>query len=221
MTLPSTFFAQSDSTSYTLNTNAIPANTTVSIGVSAGTDASQSTFIGNQAGKDFQASKNIFIGYRSGAFITSPEPLNNFSNVGFGPEAGSYSTGIFRNNLLLGVRSGYTMTNSYDNVMLGGVAGAYSEGYSNSFVGGNSGTSSTGNENVFFGYRCGEGSTSNSNISIGARSGNSSNGNENLFLGFKAGSHYTGDNNIIIGIGNGSSQQQRTGIQYSCLPCGS
>lgn len=205
-----TLYAQ-NSTSHTDNTNNITPYRTVSIGVAAGIDGNDATYIGCQAGKDNVASGNVFIGYKSGSSLVPTVPLNNYNNVAIGKQAGESSTGLFRNNLLLGIKAGSGMTNSYDNVMLGGVAGYSSEGHSNSFIGGNSGGSSTGNENTFFGYRSGESSIVNSSIAIGSHSANGSTGNENLYIGYKAGINHTGDNNIHIGVGSGNALNQTTG----------
>jgi len=61
-----TSYAQTESTSYSDNTNNISGDNTVSIGVNAGTVPNNSVFIGHYAGFNAQSDGNTVIGENAG-----------------------------------------------------------------------------------------------------------------------------------------------------------
>ena len=174
-------------------------------GTSIGSNGSDNTIVGFEAGFANAADNNTFVGYEAGITNTSG---------GFNTFVGS-DTGVSNNtgsaNTYLGRYAGYSNQTGTNNVMIGNSAGFANTGGFNTFVGSSAGDQfTTGNANTFVGNSAGVSVPpgSSSNTFVGARAGASTLGgpdmNNNSFFGEEAGAnHYFGDGNTYLGFRSG------------------
>ena len=179
---------------------AVPVGKNIMLGEEAGNFTMGSTATGT-----FQASANVFIGYRTGLAATLA-----FNNVFVGNTAGT-STTTGNNNMFIGSLAGQFNTTGNANVYIGERAGQNGVTASNNaFIGSLSGNVNIGNNNSFFGYYSAIANTSGTNNSgFGFGSGGSNTtGSNNLFIGANSGvylangvtANQTSGTSIFIGV---------------------
>jgi len=154
-------------------------------------------FIGHSAGintiplANQSGTKNIFMGYQSGASNTS-----GYSNVFLGYGAGK-ETVLGNSNVFIGESAGMASEYGNNNVFMGFEAGAL-----------NGNESNNGNDNVFIGYQSGKQNVGINNVFIGKQSGTLNEGASNVFIGNMCGKENTiGANNVFIGTVSGMSNK--------------
>jgi trimeric autotransporter adhesin len=178
-------------------------NNNIYLGQRAGLNNSTGKYnimLGDSAGSANSSSDIICIGPQSGYWNQS-----GIRNIYIGREAGYGANGNPVSNLVVGYKSGHSMTSASNNVFLGNFT-AYDTQYgsSNVIVGDSAGYNLIGSENVFVGASAGKKSSdinSSRNTFIGNHSGfNNSNGNTNVFVGHEAGRSNThGWSNVCVG----------------------
>jgi len=169
---------------------------------------------------------NVILGTSAGANIVNGAE----NNVIIGTEAASNGTitTAADNNVIMGWRSGYNLTNGKENVIIGKEAGYLVAGSDfNVFVGTSAGEQIEGQGNIGIGQNAGRGkigggATGDMNISIGLSAGYSlGNPDYNILIGREAGySVGEGSNNIMMGFRagyntNGSSAHNNTFLGYN------
>ena len=172
----------------------------------------------------------------SGATITPSENLNSHTprpydgTLTFNPGS-LINTGDW--NLVIGPGAGASLTSSYNNILLGGMAGAKFEassrtrnntvigvftadqttsGFENVYIGNMVARFATGSDNVVVGHSAGRSLTSGvDNTLIGEEAGeNLTTGSDNVFVGEDAG-HATTTANDNLFVGSRAGVQNRTG----------
>lgn len=134
--------------------------TLTSGGLNAGTNGTQNTFYGYQAGKNNSSGiNNTFTGDRSGS---------------------SNTTG--NSNVFSGAYSGGANVSGSNNTYIGATAGDANNGNNNTFIGGGAGGGYEGNENVFIGTDTGHAGAGSNNIFIGNSVGFGQNTNNRLVI---------------------------------------
>lgn len=110
-------------------------------------------------------------------------------------------------NIVVGTKSGASLTTGYSNIFIGHSSGAYNTtGFHNVYIGNYSGASNiSGLYNVFIGNNAGRNSIGNENTFIGYNTGlYNTTGHSNTLIGHEAGlSNSTGNYNIMLGVGAG------------------
>ncbi|KKM87234.1 hypothetical protein LCGC14_1271010, partial [marine sediment metagenome] len=160
------------------------------------TNLGNSTFIGDDAGRndDLTTNLNVALGYKAG--FTN---ITGNNNVYIGYRAGYLSTNTW--NTFIGSEAGFNNTDG-SNTFVGYRAGYVgSTGSWNSFFGHSAGRNNTANNNVFIGYQAGQSNTSGSdNTYVGAQSGVANlTGTWNTYLGYRTGYQATGSSNTFVG----------------------
>jgi len=169
---------------------------------------------------------NVILGTSAGANIVNGAE----NNVIIGTEAASNGTitTTADDNVIMGWRAGYGLTNGKQNIIIGHEAGFLVAGSDfNVFVGSNAGEQTEGQGNIGIGQyagrgKIGGGATGDMNISIGLYAGYSlGNPDYNILIGREAGYLVgEGSNNIMMGFKagyntNGSSAHNNTFLGYS------
>ncbi len=167
--------------------------------------------IGADAGADLDANSRIDYSVIIGAGALGgthtdsdlPDQKRNMGGMRFNVIMGYEAVGLgtqVDNSVILGHRSGYKSTGSY-NVLIGNEAGYNTTGGNNVFIGDNAGSANTsGNDNTFLGEGSGLGNTT---------------GLLNTFVGSDAGRYNTtGKYNTFIGRTSGGGGNYNTALGY-------
>ncbi len=211
------------------------------IGLNAGysnTSGHNNIFLGNLCGySNLSGGNNVFIGMGAGY----KNKCAHF-NVLLGDSAGFSIIGsddtwwpnafYGDDNICIGYKAGYSITDGFWNVMIGKDAGLFTTtSTGNVFVGSSAGANNTiGADNIFLGFWAGKmnntgcgnvvigtmgddlGGNISENVFIGRNAGYSSSGGYNVFLGNSAGLHSTsGCQNVFLGWHAGFSNVNGNG----------
>ena len=190
----------------------------VAIGTYAGkiSDGESNVFVGNSAGySNTTGNNNVFVGARAG-FSNTTSNKNVFIGTAAGKLLKKGGSNVIIGDSACSVATG--TNNTYNNVIIGRLAGMKSYGMSNVIIGDEAGKANeNGLANVVMGksaccsntsgcYNVAIGATaafSNTtgdyNVAIGCMAGNSNQtGNSNVFIGNMAGYYETGSNKLYI-----------------------
>ena len=178
----------------------------VGSGGGVSSDDEYNTVAGTNAGANFSgtdATNNTLFGYDAGNDITTAD-----NSIAIGYQAlDSVTTG--GGNTVVGANSGGALTTGYANTLMGNWAGSLVTGNANTFIGSEAGyVNTSGHYNTALGrYALKDNSTASSNVAIGYEAGeNITTGGTNSCLGREAGDNLTtGSNNICIGFGSDAS----------------
>jgi hypothetical protein len=173
-------------------------------------------FVGQESGyTSTSIGYELYIGYRSGYLsetsndsigIGSYANYHNFNgwySIAIGHKAGYRNSG--QNNILMGYASGYGISESVYNIVIGFKAAA---GGDDPDAETPSITDITGNDNIIIGDSAGYNlSSATSNLFLGYQSGyNTTTGDKNIFIGDNTGySNTSGEYNIFIGSSDGDT----------------
>ena len=196
-----------------------PGNGLTSAGLNAGIASSNSTYFGENAGRNSTGDTNTFIGFNTGVNDAAKGGVFVGAQAGYSNTSGYYNSMVgyyagYRNtegdyNTFLGTNAGFRNTIGSYNTFLGMYSGSGNdEGSRNTFIGYMSGRDNiSGHQNVIIGDRAGiKNQSGYFNTFLGNTSGYyNTEGSANTFLG--SGSGYrnsTGEGNVIIGYRAGS-----------------
>jgi len=192
------YFASSQSSSYSANTDNISGTRVASFGKETGTAGFSSVYFGYRAGRDNQESNNTFIGNNAGNL--SDDSYGTY----LGSNAGVQSKGGIR-NVAIGTYAGSYMNGARNNVMLGDQTGYRNTGNGNLFIGNAVGGDNDGNDNIFIGIFAGDRNGAGSdNLYLGGRAGANNSGNKNILIGSDAGKNLTAANDKLVIDNTGS-----------------